>query len=209
MTRWRTLAGPAAVAAVPLCALAAGCGAGDAGPTAPPRVVGVSVTGDGRVPEVATGVAVGDGRVLTVAHVLAGGRPATVLGRPARVLRIDRRADLALLSVPALRGPALRLGRWHGPGERPGPARRPPAARCRGRSGAASTPASATAPGDRPLLRPAIELAAGVAAGDSGAPVLDRNGRVLGIVFARASDGAATAWAVDRGAVRALLARSG
>ena len=208
MTRWRTLAGPAAVAAVPLCVLGAGCGAGDAGPPAPPRVVGVSVTGDGRVPQVATGVAVGGGRVLTVAHVLAGDRAATVLGRPARVLRIDRRADLALLSVPALRGPALRLADGTGPVSvrvlrdgrlraLPGTIRRRVNARVR------------EAPGDRPLLRPALELAAGVAAGDSGAPVLDRNGRVLGVVFARASDGAPTAWAVDRGAVRALLARSG
>jgi hypothetical protein len=39
--------------------------------------------------------------------------------------------------------------------------------------------------------------------------VLDRNSRVLGIVFARAGDGAATAWAVDQVAVRTLLARSG
>jgi S1-C subfamily serine protease len=208
MTRWRTLAGAVAVAAVPLCALAAGCGAGDAGPSAPPRVVDVSVPGNGRVPHVATGVTVGDRRVLTVAHVLAGGRPATVLGRPARVVRIDRRADLALLSVPALRGPALRLADGTGPVSvrvlRDG--------RPRALSGTIRRRVNARvrdAPGDRPLIRPAIELAAGVAAGDSGAPVLDRNGRVLGIVFARASGGAATAWAVDRGAVRALLARSG
>ena len=60
---------------------------------------------DGRVPQVATGVATGRGRVLTVAHVLAGDRAAHRAGRPARVLRIDRRADLALLSVPALRAP--------------------------------------------------------------------------------------------------------
>jgi S1-C subfamily serine protease len=208
MTRWRTLAGAVAVAAVPLCALAAGCGAGDAGPSAPPRIVDVSVPGNGRVPHVATGVTVGDRRVLTVAHVLAGGRPATVLGRPARVVRIDRRADLALLSVPALRGPALRLADGTGPVSvrvlrdgrpqaLPGTIRRRVNARVR------------DSPGDRPLIRPAIELAAGVAAGDSGAPVLDDNGRVLWIVFARASDGAATAWAVDRVAVRALLVRSG
>ncbi len=208
MTRWRMLAGAVAVAAVPLCALAAGCGAGDAGPSTPPRVVDVSVPGNGRVPHVATGVTVGGGRVLTVAHVLASGRPATVLGRPARVVRVDRRADLALLSVPALRGPALRLADGTGPVSvrvlrdgrpqaLPGTIRRRVNARVR------------DVPGDRPLIRPAIELAAGVADGDSGAPVLDGNGRVLGIVFARASDGAATAWAVDRVAVRALLARSG
>ena len=75
-----------------------------------PDVVRVTVATDGLVPEVATGVAAGDGRVLTVAHALSPGRAVRVAGRPARVLRLDRRLDLALLAVPGLRAPALRLG---------------------------------------------------------------------------------------------------
>jgi S1-C subfamily serine protease len=53
-------------------------------------------------------------------------------------------------------------------------------------------------------VRPALEVAAAVQPGDSGAPVTDPAGRVLGIVFAGGGDGR-TAWAVDAAAVRAVL----
>jgi hypothetical protein len=43
--------------------------------------------------------------------------------------------------------------------------------------------------------------------GDSGAPVVDGDGRVAGVVFARASNGSATAYAVDASAIRNLLTR--
>jgi S1-C subfamily serine protease len=183
-------------------ATAAGCG----DEAAVPRILQVSVPGDGRVPDVATGVVVGDGRVLTVAHVLGRGRSATVLGRPAAVVRIDRSADLALLSVPGSRAAPLRFSDGSGaiavrvlrdgrPRMLRGTVRRRVVARVRG------------APTDRPLVRPAIELGVGVAPGDSGAPVLDRDGRLLGLVFAQADDRDDTAWAVDAAAVRELLGR--
>jgi S1-C subfamily serine protease len=54
-------------------------------------------------------------------------------------------------------------------------------------------------------VRPALELAAAVQPGDSGAPVTDASGRVLGIVFARSDSGPPTAWAVDAAAAGALL----
>jgi len=49
---------------------------------------------------IATGFALADGRVVTVAHVLDG--PVTVAGRRVRVIRVDRRNDLALLSAPGV-----------------------------------------------------------------------------------------------------------
>jgi S1-C subfamily serine protease len=55
--------------------------------------------------------------------------------------------------------------------------------------------------------RPALELAARVLPGDSGAPVTDARGRVLGVVFARASSGGGIAWAVDAPGVSSLLRR--
>ena len=97
------------VAAACAAVLAGGCGGSDA-PRRPPQVLRVTVAAGGLVPEVATGVAAGDGRVLTVAHALAGRGAVRVAGRPARVLRVDDRLDLALLAVPGLRAPAVRLG---------------------------------------------------------------------------------------------------
>jgi S1-C subfamily serine protease len=165
------------------------------------------VWGGGLVPEQATGVAAGGGRVVTVAHVLDGGSAVRVAGRPARVVRADRRLDLAVLAVPGLRGRALRLGSGTGPGEvevlRDGRSRAL-SAHVRRR-----VTATVNAPGGT-VIRPALELAAAVRPGDSGAPVTDPAGRVLGIVFARSDDGPPTAWAVDASAVRTLLrARSG
>jgi S1-C subfamily serine protease len=45
--------------------------------------------------------------------------------------------------------------------------------------------------------RPALELSAAIEPGDSGAPVLDGDGRVLGVVFAESSDREDLAYAVD------------
>jgi S1-C subfamily serine protease len=197
----------AALAALACSAAAAACGADRPAGGPRPPVVRVAVATGVLVPHVATGAAIGDGRVLTVAHVLAGGRVVDVAGRHARVVRVDRRLDLALLAVPGLRAPAVRLG-----GEArqiavavvrdgrarplPGSVRRRVVVRWREQ------------PGDPPRLRPGLELAAAVQPGDSGAPVVDRDGRLLGVVYARASVPARTAWAVDASAVRAFLART-
>ena len=50
-------------------------------------------------------------------------------------------------------------------------------------------------------VRPALELRAAVLPGDSGAPVTDARGRLVGIIFARAVEGPETAWALDVGAL--------
>ncbi|HEX2105381.1 MAG TPA: hypothetical protein VHF51_17140, partial [Solirubrobacteraceae bacterium] len=59
--------------------------------------------------------------------------------------------------------------------------------------------------GGPPAARPALELAARVAPGDSGAPVLDRRGRLAGVLFARSDRRPATAYAVAAAAVRPVL----
>ena len=46
-------------------------------------------------------------------------------------------------------------------------------------------------------IRPALELDAAVLPGDSGAPVLDRDGHLIGMVFAQASDRDDRAYALD------------
>jgi S1-C subfamily serine protease len=65
--------------------------------------------------------------------------------------------------------------------------------------------ATVRGPGAGPYRRAALELDARVRLGDSGAAVVDAHGRVVGVLFARASSGAATAYAVDASAVQALL----
>ena len=184
--------------------------------------------------EIATGFAAGGNRVVTVAHVLDGaaavnGRPlrvgrvlrgqlGEVLSVRARVLRIDRRSDLALLAAPGLaaRGTAA-----------PGLAARGVEIEAAG-SGASvrvlrlrngrTSPLSVhvrraivarvRAPGAaRAVTRPALELAARVMAGDSGAPVVSSSGALAGVVFATSRARERTAYAVDASAVRRLLAR--
>jgi hypothetical protein len=181
--------------------VAAGCGGAER-----PEVLRVTVARDGLLPEIATGVAAGDERVLTVAHPLDGRHSVTVGGRPAHIVRIDRGLDLALLDVPGLRAPALRLcggGARAGlvvlrdghPRDLAGSIRRHVLVRW------------SEQPGDPPRDRPGLELAATVDPGDSGAPVLDPEGRLLGVLYARADDDDRTAWAVDASAVRRLLER--
>jgi S1-C subfamily serine protease len=142
-----------------------------------PGVVEVRVWSASGVAQRATGTVVGDGRVLTVEHVLAGARRIEVDGQRATVVRRRPELDLAELRS-GVTGPPVRYGEagrdlrvltLHG-------AR---AATLNRRVGVHL----AGAPGRRPSL----DLAARIVAGDSGAPVVDRAGRVVGVVYARST----------------------
>jgi S1-C subfamily serine protease len=61
-----------------------------------------------------------------------------------------------------------------------------------------------TPDGRRVVRRPALELAADIAPGDSGAPVVTLDGRVAGVVFAQSNRRAHTAYAVSALAARPL-----
>jgi S1-C subfamily serine protease len=197
MTGARALcvAGVAAAALVPAAAGRA---------PAPPRVVGVAVTSPAGAAELATGFAAGGDRVVTVAHVLDAAGAVTVGGRPARVLRVDARDDLALLAVRGLRAPAVRVrgGAAAGSDARVLLGDGARAARIR-RAITATVRIEPAAP----VRRPALELAADVAAGDSGAAVVDARGRVVGVLFATSTSRAHTAYAVSGSAVARLLGR--
>jgi len=183
--------------------------------------------------EIATGFAVGGNRIVTVAHVLDGG--AVVNGRRARVLRVDRRDDLALLAVSGATALATSAGGERLAGSRgeqlagsralaesrgvatESAAGGAPVRVLRLRSGRTSSlavhvrraiVAHVHAPGAaRTVTRPALELAAHVAAGDSGAPVVSGSGALAGVVFATSRTRERTAYAVDASALARLLAR--
>jgi S1-C subfamily serine protease len=214
-------------------ALVAGGLAGAPGPDgrapapAPARVAAASVvrviaayeTGPA---ELATGFEPRPGRVITVAHVVDDGAELAVSSagggrRRARVLRIDRRDDLALLAVddgPAspggVRDPAAdstcvrdAASVCGGPRllvRRSGEVRAVPVEVRRRLRARVHSPAEGTS-----YRRPALDLAVGVRVGDSGAPLVGAHGRVLGIVFARSRTRTGRAYAVDGAAIPALL----
>jgi S1-C subfamily serine protease len=186
-------------AGVAIAAASGACAGAPGGHATPPRVYGVAVAGTSGAPEHATGFAAGGDRVVTVAHVLDAGRAVTVDGRRAAVVRVDRRDDLAVLAVPGLHAAPIRTGAGAvGPVRllsRPARVRR------------AFTAIVRADPGTKPARRPALSLDAAVAAGDSGAPVTGRDGRVVGVLFATSREQARTAYAVDGSALAALLGR--
>jgi S1-C subfamily serine protease len=181
-----------------------GCGGASApARPAPPQVLQVTVPGPTRPSEVATAFAAGGGRAVTVAHAVAG-RRAVLVGVPGgrvrsvHVLHSDERLDLALLAVPGLKGTVVRPARPHAGQEASvlvvRSARRQ-ALRATVRR--VITARVRAAPGATAQVRPALELDAAVMPGDSGAPVLDRDGHLIGMVFARASDSDHRAYALD------------
>ena len=163
-------------------------------------------------PDVATGFGVGGDRVVTVAHVLGGA--VRVGGVPARVVRVDRRADLALLRVAGVAGAAPDES-GAGDGEEAGAGDEVRVLRLRsGRSDSLSgrvrraIVARVRALGaGRAVTRPALEVDARVAPGDSGAPVVSRSGALVGVVFATSARREGRSYAVDASAVRRLIAR--
>jgi S1-C subfamily serine protease len=202
----RTLA--AAFSLVAFAASLAGCTEDSASSRAvPPRLVSVLGAGSER----AIGFAVAANRVVTVAHAVEGSQGVRVraggASRRARILRVDRRADLALLAVPGLPASTadiatagnedtVRVMVLRGD--------RSEALRAVVRR---AIDARINAPGvDRPLRRPALELDARTRAGDSGAPVVSEDGQVAGVVFARSRSKADTTYAVDARALDGLLA---
>jgi S1-C subfamily serine protease len=53
--------------------------------------------------------------------------------------------------------------------------------------------------------RPVLELRAAVRPGDSGAPLVGRDGTIAGVVFARSTERTGIAYAVDAAVLAALL----
>lgn len=135
-------------------------------------------------------------RMLTNAHVVAGTSEVSVESvdgvLEARVVRYDPATDAAVLAVPGLNAPALPLAPGlvdsgtgalvlgyplDGPYD-------PSPARVRGRINLSGPNIYNTAP----VVRDVYTVRARVRSGNSGGPLLDESGRVLGMVFGAAVD---------------------
>ncbi len=177
----------------------------------------IKVTGDapscGRGRE-GTGFVIAPERVVTNAHVVAAVDEPSVqvtgIGEllPADVVLFDPERDLAVLAVPGLAAPALGIGDQLDAdadavvagfpldgGYTAVPARVREVLRAQGKDiYSAST-----------VVRQVYSLAARVEPGNSGGPLLDSGGEVVGVVFARSLDDAGTGYAMTLGEVAPVL----
>ncbi len=161
-----------------------------------------------------SGWVVGSDRVVTNAHVVAGIGEATVrvrgTGPPlrGRVVVFDPQRDLAVLAVPGLQAPALPLGPVLERGAAAvvagfpldGPLRAD-SARVRARLAATG----ADIYGRPGVTREIYSLRTRVEPGNSGGPLLDTSGRVVGVIFAKSLDDDTTGYALTLGEARPVL----
>lgn len=169
---------------------------------------GVSPTG--------TGFVVADDRVVTNAHVVAGVRTPMVelpgrAAREGRVVYFDPVGDLAVIAVDALDQAPLSLGSPRDPGDSAvvqgypygGPFTMVSASvRSVGTVSVPDIYDTSSAP------REIYALDAVVRPGNSGGPLLDARGDVVGVVFARADDGSDIGYAMTTTPLRPVVAES-
>jgi uncharacterized membrane protein required for colicin V production len=158
------------------------------------------------------------GVVVTNAHVVAGERDTLVqvagdpsMSLPAQAIAFDPHDDIALLSVPGLHEPPLRLAANPPAGlsgailgyPRDGPFDVRPA-----RLGATQTVLTQDAYGNGPVSRLITPLRGLVRPGNSGGPVIDRAGEVATTVFASTTgSGPHGGYGVANSVVAGLLSR--
>ncbi|GAA2747699.1 MarP family serine protease [Terrabacter aerolatus] len=159
-----------------------------------------------------TGWVLSPGRIVTNAHVVAGADEVRVQGGDqtlrARVVVFDPRRDLAVLSVPGLLLPPLPLGGELKRGDSAavpgypldGPYQVVPA-RVRAQLDARGLDIY----GRERVVREIYSLAAKVRPGNSGGPLLDTNGQVVGVIFAKSLEDDATGYALTLAEAKPVL----
>jgi len=157
----------------------------------------------------------GTRRIVSAAHVVAAARGALAIAWqdrrwPARLLRVDAEQDLALLEVADdLPMPGLVL--WAGAASEPGEwivvLGRPFGARATATVGIVSAEPGAVK--EPAFLRARLQLNAAVNPGNSGGPVLNLDGQVIGVVSAAVPGGSGLGFAVPAAAVAAFVGTPG
>ena len=163
---------------------------------------GLGISGSGWV--------AGPNLVVTNAHVVAGQRDTTADGKPAVAMVFDARNDVAILRVAGLNRPTLE--QVEAPEGTPvaiaGYPQNGPLTVTPGRLGGTATVLSEDAYGRGPVTRRISSFRGRVRRGNSGGPLLDGAGRVVGTVFASRT-GSDAGYAVPPRIVREALASVG
>jgi S1-C subfamily serine protease len=165
---------------------------------------------------VGTGWVAREGIVVTNQHVIAGEGDTHVIAEvggqrvEARAVYADRDQDIAILAAPGLDAEALRMVRDPESGTSAAILGYPLAGPFRARAariGEAQTVNGEDSYGQGPIRRRVLPFRGLVQQGNSGGPLVDRRGRVVGTVFASSSgSGQRRGFAVPNGIVRDALA---
>lgn len=171
------------------------------------RLCGRDATGTGFV----VGQGTGGGLVVTNAHVVRGAGEVSIGGRTATVVAYDARADLAVLFVPGLdvapltlaaadaaNGAALVVVGYPGGGGR----------RAIGASVIVRIPTPNPGFTDGAALHEAYRLRADVQHGNSGSPLLDTSGRVVGVVNALTGTDGTQGYAITLDELRPIVQKA-
>jgi len=166
---------------------------------------GVSMTGSGFVGA--------DDLVVTNAHVVAGVSAPVVelpggLAQEGRLIYVDPIDDLALIAVPGLDAAPLEIADPAAPGTRAAVQGYPLGGPFTSTAAAVVSVAEVPVPDiyDRSVTpRDIYALDADVRPGNSGGPLLDGDGRVVGVVFARGADGEGRGYAMTTTELRPVL----
>jgi S1-C subfamily serine protease len=159
-----------------------------------------------------TGWVLTPGRVVTNAHVVAGASEVRVDGGGdllrGRVVVFDPERDLAVIDVPGLRLPALALGSELERGASaavPGFPLDGPYRVVSARVRSVLQARGRDIYGDQPVVREIYSLATTVQPGNSGGPLLDTRGRVVGVIFAKSLEDAGTGYALTLNEAKPVL----
>jgi S1-C subfamily serine protease len=159
-----------------------------------------------------SGFVISPQHVLTNAHVVAGMTNGPYVGYgersrlPATVVLFDPNTDVAILYVPHLNAPALRFTGLAPLGSDAVVAGYPENRGFRAVAARVGSQWSANGPNiykTGTVTRPVYAVRAAVDPGNSGGPLLAKNGEVYGVIFAASTTARDTGFALTAGAVRA------